>query len=102
MRGPPAIAGEEAPEEELPRLRAQPPEVPTADVHRDDAGALRDDLLDPQAVAQRIRRRHKESPDNEQDERDDIEAAPVRRGRVVEHELVAGRDLVEPPERDRR
>ena len=69
---------------------------------RDDAERLLDDPVDPQPVAERLHERddHAEA-DDDRERRGEERAPPVGRGRV-EHELVAGRDLVEPRERDAR
>ena len=47
-----------------------------------------------------LRERHEHPEHDEQPERDEIEGAPVVSSGVVEHQLVAGRNLVEPGERD--
>ena len=54
LRVPEALR-EEAPEEELAGLRAEPVEPPAADPQRDDARGLLDDLGDPQVVAAAVR-----------------------------------------------
>ena len=102
MRPPPVAAREEPPEEELSRLRAQPVEPTPRHVERHDARAFRHDVGDAKAEAQRVERRLAEAEHDEHGKRRDVEAPPVVGGDRVEHELVAGRDLVEPTERDAR
>ena len=63
-------------------------------------GPFGHDLGDAQPVPQRAAERHEHAEDDEHDERGDVERAPVVGGGAVEDELVAGRDLVEPRERD--
>src|SRR5581483_9330431 len=67
---------------------------------RDDAGALVPDVGDAQPVAERVRHRHEDAEAEDDRERRDVERAPVIGCDGVQHELVAGRDLVEPCERD--
>src|SRR3954464_10195535 len=100
MRRPPAVEREEAPEEELPRVRVQTLEPASGDAKRDDSGPFVDDLGDAQAETERGRERSEEAEDDDQGERRDVQALPVPIDRRVQHELVSGRDLVEPAERD--
>ena len=65
------------------------------------AGTLVDDLDDAHAEAERVHDRNEHAVGEEERERREVEPAPVVGGEAVEDELVAGRDLVEPCERDR-
>ena len=98
--GPPASGCEEAPEEELPGLCAQAVDVGAADAQGRHARPLGDDLDDAQPVAEGAHERDDDAVAHEQRQRRDVERAPVVRGRLGDDELVAGRDLVEPRERD--
>ena len=102
MRAPPAARREEAPDEELAGARAQPVETAAGDPDGDDARPLVDDGGDAQPVAEHVDERDDDAEDDEERERRDVERPPVVGGDRVEHELVAGRDLVEPAERDPR
>jgi hypothetical protein len=57
-------------------------------------------LRDPQPVAESARERDEHPPDHEDGDRHQVERPPVVRGDAAQHELVAGRDLVEPGQRD--
>src|SRR6266481_27607 len=56
----------------------------------------------PPAMSTTFSLRRTDAKDDEQRERRDVERRPVVRRDAVEHELVPGRDLMEPGERDRR
>ena len=101
MRRPPVTAGEEAPEEELAGLRVHAVELATADAERGHAGPLLDDVDDPHPVPERRDERGEHAP-GEGGERDKGEDPPVPRRAGVQREVAAGRDLVEPGERDAR
>ncbi len=98
----PEAPGQEAPEEELSRFGAEPLEAAAADPERDDAGRLLDHLDDPQVVAGGLYERPRDAVAEDEREREREEAAPVVGRDPVDHELVAGRDHVEPGERDPR
>ena len=92
---------EEAPEEELAGVCVQPVEPAPGDPERDDARAFL--ARRPRRAGGSAGRATSGSADpehDEQHERRDVERAPVVGRDRVQHELVAGRDLVEPGERD--
>ncbi len=103
MRRPPEPTGEEAPEEELARAGSEAVEAAARHPDRRDGRPLRDHLGDSQPEAQR-RHDRSEHAEREQRERAEEQDAPVGRGVRVERrvDVAAGRDLVEPGERDRR
>ena len=93
---------EEAPEEELARLAPRAGRAGVLSIRSDTTPG-------PSATTSATRRRKRnacddrhEQPehDDEQRERRDVKRAPVVGRDAVEHELVAGRNLVEPGERD--
>ena len=97
---PPPARREEPPEEELPRARVQPFEPAAADAQRDDVGAFQHDLLHAQPEHERAHERLRHPEDDEQRERGDEQRPPVVGGDRMHGQLVAGRDLVEPAQRD--
>ena len=85
-----------------PGAGVQPVEASPGDVQRHDARSLVDDLGDAQPESERVRDGNEHAADHEERQRGEVEPAPVVGRQSVDHELVAGRDLVEPGERDRR
>ena len=85
--------GEEPPEEELSRPRAEAVEV-RPEIRSGRLRALGHDLGDAQPVAEGADDRRCETEDDDQGERRDVQALPVVVDHGVEHELVAGGDLV--------
>src|SRR5438270_14080256 len=98
MRRVPAVARQEAPDEELPGMRIEPIEIASLDVERDDAGPFGDHVGDPKPMTKRVDDGHGDAEDDEDGECCGVERAPVVGGRPVEDELVSGRNLVEPGE----
>ena len=94
VRSPPALPVQETPEEELAGPCVEPVQAASRDSERDDARALGDDFRDAQAVAQRAQGRTDDPEGEEQAERAEVQRAPVIGRDPIEHELVAGRDLV--------
>ena len=83
-----------------PARAPQTIELAPGDGERDDAGRLLLHRRDAQPVPKGGDHGSDDAKADEHDDRGDEEAAPVVGGEPVEHELVAGRDLVEPRERD--
>ena len=102
MRGPPASPVEEAPEEELAGARVQPIEPATGDAQRHDSRPFGDHFRDAEPMTKSLGERRDHAKGEQEAERDEVERAPVIGGDVVEDELVPGRNLMEPRERDPR
>ncbi len=100
MRLPPAVAGEEAPAEELPGPGAQPLQADAADVQRDHPRPLGDDPLDPQPVAGAADQRLPDPEHQHGPERRDVEPDPVAARERVADEVAPRRDLVGEGQRD--
>ena len=100
MRLPPAVAGEEAPGEELAGLRAQRPQAPAADLHRHDAGRLLDDPDHPQPVIEAAGDRQADPEHHDRRQRGAVERVPVGARAGLADELRARRELVAEGQRD--
>ena len=64
-----------------------------------DAAPFRNDIGYPQP-SRSVHRRDAEPEDDDRAERDEVEGTPAVRGDLVERQLVAGRNLMEPRESD--
>src|SRR6266516_7737284 len=100
MCRPPALAVEKPPEEELAGAGVQAMERATCDSERDDAGRFANDLDDAQSMPEGSRERREHAKDDDRCERRGVQPTPVISSDVVVGELVPGRDLMEPGERD--
>ena len=74
----------------------------SGDSQRDDPRAFGYHFRDAQAVSQRVQGRTEDPKGNEQADRAEIQRAPVIGRDAIQHELVSGRNLMEPGQCDAR
>lgn len=98
---PPTVPGQEAPQEELPRLCTDLAELSSRDGDRNDTRALRIDAAHAKTVPRVEPQGLQDTPEDDGAEDCRVQRHPPEPSRAVVREVGADRQLVREPERDR-